>query len=142
MGWYVRIEVSRIPSYGLERYLMFVFKFVGFIENTRKQVYCFRLTTKFLSIILGCMVSKCERFCCQLPSVNFTFFQLISIFSVIPCDQHLSLMDGTPLVEDSLSLADLSIHPGSILLLRVWTQHSFQFIIFLCQITILIKLIF
>eukprot|EP00112_Aurelia_sp_Birch-Aquarium-sp1_P008102 Seg1889.4 transcript_id=Seg1889.4/GoldUCD/mRNA.D3Y31 product="Ubiquitin carboxyl-terminal hydrolase 48" protein_id=Seg1889.4/GoldUCD/D3Y31 len=45
--------------------------------------------------------------------------QLIGTFSVLPCDQHLSLQDGTPLVEDSKTLADLGIRPGSVLLLKV-----------------------
>ena len=46
-------------------------------------------------------------------------FQLIGTFSVLPCDQHLSLQDGTPLVEDSKTLADLGIRPGCVLLLKV-----------------------
>jgi len=45
--------------------------------------------------------------------------QLLPIFSVIPCDQHLSFVDGTPLADDSLTLSELGVLPGSILLLRV-----------------------
>ena len=45
--------------------------------------------------------------------------QLIGTFSVLPCDQHLSLQDGTPLVDDSKTLADLGVRPGCVLLLKV-----------------------
>eukprot|EP00795_Rhopilema_esculentum_P007092 gene7092-12734_t len=45
--------------------------------------------------------------------------QLIPVFSVLPCDQHLSLLNGTQLDDDSKSLCDLGILPGSVLLLRV-----------------------